>query len=84
MVTKKAPKNAKIFECKNCDFICSKSSDYNRHQLTLKHKNGVIGDAWRKINEIYKCEKCLKQYKSRNGLWVHTKKCVFKQPIVIH
>ena len=30
-------KKQKQFECKNCNFICSKSSNYNSHLLTAKH-----------------------------------------------
>jgi len=33
------PKNAKFFECKKCDFKCSKQSDWNKHILTRKHNN---------------------------------------------
>jgi hypothetical protein len=31
-------KNSKKFECKSCDFICSKQSNYEKHILTSKHK----------------------------------------------
>ena len=34
------PKNANNYYCKTCDFQCSKQSDWSRHVLTLKHKNG--------------------------------------------
>jgi len=84
MGTEKTPKNDKIFECKNCDFTCCKRSDYNRHQLTLKHEKRVKCDAWRENKEIYKCEKCYKQYFSRNGLWVHIKKCSVKPQIIVN
>ena len=33
------PKSAEIFDCKNCDVVCSKKIDYVRHILTRKHKN---------------------------------------------
>ena len=36
------PKNANIYYCKICDFQCSKQSDWSRHIVTLKHKNGDI------------------------------------------
>ena len=38
MTYNKTPKNAKTFYCENCDFGCSKKSDYSRHLLTSKHK----------------------------------------------
>ena len=37
MTTKNTSKNIKIFECKKCDYICSKKGDWNRHLLTRKH-----------------------------------------------
>ena len=37
------PKNAEIFECKDCDFKCSKKSNYDKHILTLKHTNKAEG-----------------------------------------
>ena len=33
-------KLAKKFACNSCLYICSKESDYNKHLLTRKHKNG--------------------------------------------
>ena len=32
------PKSAKKFSCKECDFECSKRSDWSRHISTQKHK----------------------------------------------
>ena len=32
------PKNANLFNCKECDFICSKNRDWIRHLVTRKHK----------------------------------------------
>ena len=32
------PKSAKKFFCKECDFECSKRSDWSRHISTQKHK----------------------------------------------
>ena len=79
MVTKKSAKNTRNFECNICDFVCCKISDYNRHTMTRKHKKGVNGDdlVTKKSaeKETYTCENCSKQYHSRNGLWVHSKKC---------
>ena len=62
------------FVCECCDFKCSKKGDLNRHLLTNKHKkmySGTINDE----KNINKCNKCFKIYKSRNGLWLHSKKC---------
>ena len=65
------------FSCEKCDFKCCKKGDLNRHLLTIKHKrtyNVTQSDSEVHIN-IIKCDNCLKIYKSRNGLWLHLKKC---------
>ena len=67
------PKNAEIFNCKNCDFICSKHSNYKAHLLTAKHK--IRTNLNKKNAENYICNKCQKVYKARSGLWYHEKKC---------
>ena len=48
-------KNAKKFICKDCDFKCSKKSNYEKHLLTLKHKTATFG---RKNIVEYKCDIC--------------------------
>jgi hypothetical protein len=70
------------FHCKYCDYKTSKKSSYSEHLLTLKHKkytNGDVSDAKPAQNLLfekkYACDKCDKIYLSRNGLWVHKKKC---------
>jgi hypothetical protein len=65
------------FICESCDFKCSKRGDYNRHILTGKHKkmcNGTFSDQ-NLHNYIHQCTNCSKIYKSRNGLWLHSKTC---------
>ena len=76
------PKNADIFYCENCDFKCSKNSDWKRHLLTQKHKNtdkiltntdaGVAKNATPSIAHI--CD-CGKEYKHRQSLFNHKQKC---------
>ena len=71
-------KNAKIFNCIKCDFICYKQSDWNRHALTLKHQNDKKmiknGKNDKKItpNDKYICE-CGKIYSFQSGLVRHKK-----------
>ena len=76
MDDKNLPKLAKKFVCEKCDYKCSKQSDYDKHILTLKHKmdytDDVLDDA--KVATQYFCE-CGKEYKHRQGLWKHKKKC---------
>ena len=66
-------KNAKNFNCEKCDFICSKKSDYDRHLFTLKHKMDDAG-LQENADVEYTCN-CGKNYKYRQGLWKHKKKC---------
>ena len=71
-----SPKLAKKFLCKKCDYECCKQSDYDKHLLTLKHKKDDIGDISDdiKLAVQFFC-KCGKEYKHRQGLWKHRKKC---------
>jgi len=74
--TPKPPKNAKIFNCETCDFICSKQSDYLRHCSTRKHKDVTnVTKIFTNPKLDHKCCQCGKIYESRMGLWRHTKKC---------
>ena len=74
-------KDAKRYECIICDFITSNKYNYNKHVLTSKHiyLTNVNNDVNLNVdNNIFKCNNCDKQYKSRVGLWSHKKKCNFK------
>ena len=66
-------KNAEYFICENCDFVCSKKSDYERHILTRKHTNDDKKE--QKIAEKNVCI-CGKSFKYRQGLFVHRKTCI--------
>lgn len=77
----KAQKNAINFICKNCDFECSKKSDWDRHILRpkhLKHLEMIQNDTSKDIKNInqYDCE-CGNTYKHHSGLWRHKKSCDF-------
>jgi len=79
-----SPKLAENFCCTNCDYSCSKKSDYNKHLLTAKHKNRTNLNILEQNNEVnvaenlqqFICDKCSKTYKARNSLWYHKKKCL--------
>ena len=75
---KKMPKNAENFLCKECNFKCSKQSNFYKHLLTAKHKNRTtLNKKMPKNAEMcFTCE-CGKVYKARNSLWYHKKKCDF-------
>jgi len=78
---KKAPFYTKVFECKPCDFKCSKKSDWNRHLFTAKHLNNINLEQFSAKNSNgFACVFCGKEYKYRNSLWYHNKKC--KEPTV--
>ena len=85
---KKNEKKINIYNCKKCDFITSKKTDYNRHLETQKHKNiknddflMTINDSKNEKNEkIYYCH-CGKKYKYKQGIHVHRKKCSFKNSL---
>jgi hypothetical protein len=77
-----ALKNATKFYCKSCDFTCCKKSNFDKHVLTLKHKNTdkllKNTDAENAENAVvtdyFICE-CGRQYKHRQSLWNHRKIC---------
>lgn len=77
------PKNAEQFCCDKCHFKCSKPSDWGRHITTRKHidtykiltnSNEFYAENANVTNN-YNCE-CGKEYKHRQSLWNHKKKCV--------
>jgi len=78
MMTQKSPK----FYCNDCDYNTCKKSDYGKHLLTDKHKNSdnsdIISDNLSpKVANFFTCE-CGKNYKFRQGLSYHKKKCISK------
>jgi hypothetical protein len=75
-VDKKSGKIGKKFYCKICDYTCNWESDYNKHLLTAKHKRLTTVDkkSGKICNALLVCE-CGKEYKSRQGLQQHQKKC---------
>jgi hypothetical protein len=76
MTTDFTSKNINNFVCNICDFSCCKKGDWNRHNLTQKHKNNVLttGDNGLYIKK-HICDFCEKEYNDRAGLWRHKQKC---------
>lgn len=75
------PKNAELFHCNNCDFKCSKKSNYEKHILTSKHlkrykkiQNDTSNNA-KNATSCYVCD-CGKEFVYHSGLWRHKKKCI--------
>jgi len=93
--TKNSPKLAENFSCESCLYQCSKKSDLIKHFSTTKHKNRTKIEHFRTSGDkIIKqnseklatkspttCFKCIcgKEYKARNSLWYHKKKCYIYQ-----
>ena len=74
---KKNAKNATKLVCEICDFKCCKQSNMDKHVLTLKHKKNDTELQENAVKEIFVCN-CGKEYKFRQGLWKHKKKCTIE------
>ena len=69
---KKDVKNVKKFICEDCSFSCNIKYNFNKHLDTRKHKM-ITNNAG--LNVVsYSCV-CGKEYKHRQGLYTHKKKC---------
>ena len=53
----KGPSYAKSFSCTTCNFMCSKSHDYDRHINTIKHKQRA-SIMYTTSENIFYCEAC--------------------------
>jgi hypothetical protein len=77
MVIEKAPENRVFkFKCNICHYKCSRNSEYMRHLMTRKHLGNASGNP-KITDKNIQCKKCNKIYKSKKGLWSHTKRCNF-------
>ena len=78
MLTNFTQKNSNIYECVICHFKCFNKNDYTRHISTRKHKMLTNVDI-KNVKNSFKfiCE-CGNEYKHRQSLSVHKKKCNFK------
>jgi len=83
LLMKTPSKNAKIFECKSCDFSSSKESEYIRHLATSKHKRLTNIENDNKNTKIFTCDLCSKHYFSRVGLWKHEKVCIKNNNVIL-
>ena len=69
------------FYCNNCDYTTCKKSSFDKHIESKKHKNNALttpnNDLVAKScsKKKYTCEKCVKTFCDRAGLWRHKKKC---------
>jgi len=74
MLKKTPRKNAIIFGCKVCDFICSKKSNYEMHLATSKHKQLTNIENDNKSTKILSCDLCSKHY-----LWIKSNKLFYQK-----
>ena len=68
----KVAKVAKKFECNICNYYTSRKSNYEKHVSSGIHIKRTYNIS---LTTNFKCDICDKLYKSKNGLWVHKKKC---------
>jgi hypothetical protein len=75
-LTEKSAKKSPDYNCNECNFKCSKKCDWTRHISTAKHHNRTIfNEKSAKPKPLHKCSTCNKEYKAKNSLWYHAKKC---------
>jgi len=81
---KNQQKSAKFFHCKKCDYVTSRKSNFEEHKLSAKHEKKLYGNnletfgnknQQKSAKNIFSCENCNKEFKSRSGLWKHNKIC---------
>jgi hypothetical protein len=80
LLNEKNAEKRQEFNCKECNFICSKKSNWFAHAATAKHKNRtILNEKNAEPKPLHKCSTCDKEYKAKNSLWYHMKKCT--QPL---
>lgn len=74
-------KNSKKFECKICNYVCSKSWNMKTHLLSTKHKNanfGLTDEHGFQPKKMFICV-CGKEFKHNPSLSRHKKVCTNAQ-----
>jgi len=70
MITLGLQKSCSKFTCEFCDYTTSKSSSYNKHLLTAKHKKAT--NDYKKLPKVaLECPTCGKEFAHRQNLWRH-------------
>jgi hypothetical protein len=84
---KNQPKSVFKYYCLVCDYGTCKKCNYDDHILSSKHKKNAAGNILESIGNTnqqkisplnFCCENCLKEFKTRSGLWKHSKICNFE------
>ena len=74
MTYKTIRKNGNYFFCDKCNYKTVIKCNYDKHLLTAKHKNTY--KSIKKYNDTFICE-CGKNYKHRQSLYSHKRKCKY-------
>ena len=88
-MSQKSRKKSQKYYCIFCDYSTSRKNDFLKHLSSQKHQKNASQNVTKtsqesvksrkKVAKIFVCECCNKEYKSRNGLWHHKKKCKVKK-----
>lgn len=81
-MTQKVPKTVINFNCELCNYNTVRKSQFERHLLTAKHQNNK--NSYKKVPKSSACEyvcECGKQYKHRQNLFIHKKKCIYSDEL---
>jgi len=75
--TKKGEKGCQKFLCKTCDYFTCKKSLFDKHLLTRKHikETNETKKVKKVATPLFMCD-CGIEYKCRQSLWRHKKKCI--------
>jgi len=73
LLTESCSKVAQKFSCQKCDYFTSKKSSIDKHVTTRKHIE--LTKVNNELTEKLPCRTCSKEFKSRVGLWKHSKTC---------
>ncbi len=83
LVAKSGKKVAQNYYCEKCDYTCCKIYNWKKHNFTSKHLQETNGNiletkSGKKGQNGYSicCDNCNKEFKTRSGLWKHTKICI--------
>ena len=77
--------NSPKFSCVDCDYKCSKRSDFIKHCNSIKHKKLTMDNAgYQDIpQKEYKCLYCNKIYQYSSGLSKHKHKCKQNSSLIV-
>ena len=76
---KVAKSSQKSLLCKDCDYVTSKKSNFDKHLSSSKHCSRTILNAPAQKatkSSQYECKHCKKEYSARNSCWYHEKQCL--------